>query len=173
MPDLTMLPRGHSVFVDTNIFYFHFTGKSATSTAFFGRVARGEIIAYVNTEVLSDLLHKLMLAEAGTKIGKGLAWQLKKHLSTNRTAIAALPDHQAQFERTLAMGLKVIPITKTLLIDTKQERSTYGLMTNDSLHLGTMNRRSVPLTDIATHDSDFGHIPTITMWEPQDIARGT
>jgi len=63
MPDLATLPFGTSVFVDTIIFDLHFRNKSATCTAFVERIARGEISAFVNTQVLSDLLHKLMLAE--------------------------------------------------------------------------------------------------------------
>jgi hypothetical protein len=64
MPDLATLPRAASVFVDTNIFDLHYQGRSATCSAFMARVASGEVTAYVNTHVLSDLLHKLMLAEA-------------------------------------------------------------------------------------------------------------
>jgi len=112
-----------------------------------------------------------MLVEAVDRgiIKKAQAIQLKQHLLSNRNAIASMPDHQTHFENTLAIGLKVLRITKRLLVDTKHERSQHGLMTNDSLHLGTMNRHSAPLADIATHDSDFGHIPAITVWEPRDV----
>ncbi len=172
MPDLAVLPQGSSIFVDTNI-YLHFTGNSVTCTAFFNRIARGEIIAYVNTEVLSDLLHKLMLAEAFNKglVKKAHAILFKKHLQSNRNALSIISDNQRQFEDTLSIGLKVIRITKNLLIETKNERSAHGLMTNDSLHIGTMNRNNVPLKNIATYDGDFSHISTITIWAPQDVVK--
>lgn len=171
MPDLATLPNGAHVFVDTNIFYLHFQGKSATCTAFFNRIANGQVTAYVNTEVLSDLIHKLMLAEAFAKgiIRRQKACDLKSYLASDRTCIACMPDHQGQFENTLGMGLKVLPVTKRLLIDTKSERTTHGLMTNDSLHLGSMIRRSVAVSDIATQDGDFIHIPDITVWRPEDV----
>ena len=171
MPDLAALPAGTRVFVDTNIFDLHYRGKSATCSAFISRVAQGEVVAYVNTQVLSDLLHKLMLAEAYAKglISKRQASVLKARLQANRTLAARLTDYQTQFENTLAIGLRVLPISRKILVETKVERTRHGLMTGDSLHLGNMNRHSTPLQDIITHDSDFAHIPGLTVWEPMDV----
>ena len=157
MPDLAALPVGTRVFVDTNIFDLHYRNKSATCSAFITRVARGEVVAYVNTQVLSDLLHKLMLAEAYAKglITRRQASALKTRLQADRALAATLTDYQEQFEATLAIGLKVLSINRKMLIETKVERITHGLMTGDSLHLGNRNRHSIPLRDIVTHDSDL------------------
>jgi hypothetical protein len=51
----------------------------------------------------------------------------------------------------------------------KMERTTHGLMTGDSLHLGNMNRHRVPLRDIVTHDGDFAHVLSLIVWEPMDV----
>lgn len=171
MPDLAALPDGTSVFVDTNIFDLHYRGKSVTCSAFMTRVARGEIVAYVNTQVLSDLLHKLMLAEAQAKgiIAKRQASILKERFKADRTIAGRLTDYQSHFEDTLAIGLKVFRITRELLVETKLERITHCLLTGDSIHVGNMNRHNQPITDIATHDGDFGHIPGLTVWEPMDV----
>ncbi len=82
MPDLSLLPDGASVFVDTNIFDLHFQGKSLACTNFFARVVNEEIDAYVNVQVLADLLHKLMTAEAFTNhcINSRNASKLKDYL---------------------------------------------------------------------------------------------
>src|SRR6266568_1463493 len=162
MPDLATLPRGTSVFVDTNIFHFHFQNKSPSCTAFLNRIAFGDVIAFVNTQVLSDLLHKLMFAEAIARqcVGSTNPQELKKYLKKQRGQENPLKDYQQQFEAIIAIGLHVLPITENLLVDTKVEREQYYLMTGDSLHLGTMNRRKikrrkVPLQDIVTSDADF------------------
>jgi len=63
------------------------------------------------------------------------------------------------------MGIRVKPITRRLLLDTKAERQKHGLMTGDSLHVGSMNRHSSPIIHIATKDGDFGHINGLTVWE--------
>jgi predicted nucleic acid-binding protein len=173
MPDLALLPMHTRVFVDTNIFDMYYRGKSATCTAFIDRVARGEVVAYVNTQVLSDLLHKLMLAEAYAKgiFTKRQASSLKGSLKTNRGLAAKLTDYQTQFENTLAVGLRVLRISTKTLVETKAERTAHGLMTGDSLHLGNMNRHRVPLQDIVTHDSDFGHVPGLIVWEPMYVVQ--
>ena len=171
MPDLAALPAGTRVFVDTNIFDLHYRGKSATCSAFVNRVAQGEIVAYVNTQVLADLLHKLMLAEAYAKglISRRQASALKAKLKADRALAIRLTDYQTQFENTLAIGLRVLRISQKILVETKVERAAHGLMTGDSLHLGNMNRHPVPLQDVVTHDSDFAHIPGLTVWEPLDV----
>ncbi len=176
MPDLTLLPSGTSVFVDTNIFDLHFQGKSLSCTNFLTRIANGEVDAYVNTQVLADLLHKLMTAEAYVKhcINRRSAFELKDCLRKCRGKPLPLGDYQAQFEKALAFGLRALPINEKLLVETKIERTNFYLMTGDSLHLGCMNRRTVkrrkvPLHDIVTYDSDFAHIPGLTVWGPTDV----
>ena len=140
MRDLIAIPNGTQVFVDTMIFYLHFQGRSAACTALINRIAQGEIKAYVNTQVLSELLHKLMLAEAYSKgfIRDRKAAMLKKALAIDRSIAANLLDYQLQFEDILAIGLEVLPVTSELLVDTKVERKTHGLMTGDSLHNETL-----------------------------------
>lgn len=176
--NLVDVPAGSRVFVDTNIFFYHFRGDSAACTRFIGRIINGEIIGYVNTEVLSDLLHKLMLLEAfNEKIIRSMkAVELKECFSRNRATAATLSKCEEDFKSVTKMGLIILPINKRLLISTKNERTKYGLLTTDSLHLGTMNRcrangQKMPLTNIATHDGDFAHIPDVTVWKPMDISK--
>jgi len=171
MPDLAQLPSGQTVFVDTNIFTLHYRNKSATCTAFIGRIAQGEVTAFVNTQVLSDLLHKLMLVEAVAKgfIQRTRASDLKQCFQNNRGIAAQLRDYQTQFEDTVAIGLQVLRISTKILVDTKAERTSHALLTGDSLHLGTMNRHLPVINDIVTHDGDFRHIPGLTVWQPMDV----
>lgn len=171
MPDLATLPSGTSVFVDTIILDLHFRNRSATCTAFVERIARGEISAFVNTQVLSDLLHKLMLAEAQLKglIPHRSAKELRDKLTTDRTIMGNLTDYQVQFENTLAIGIRVLSVTGKLLRESKKERVTHGLMVGDSLHLCNMNRCAAPICNIVTNDGDFNHITNIVVWEPMDV----
>ncbi len=171
MPDLVSLPRGTLVFVDTNILDLHFKGRSVSCSTFISRIAQREVTAYVNTLVLSDLMHKMMLAEAYTKnlIPRPTASVLKAHLWRNRTDAALLVDYQTQFNNTLAIGLKVLSVTKDTLTRTFPTRSLHALLTTDSLHLGCMARHRVQLTNIVTYDGDFSHIPGITVWSPSDV----
>ncbi len=170
--DIAVLPTGSQVFVDTNIFYLSYRVKSLTCKRLIQRIQDGEIVAYVNLQVLSDLLHKLMLAEAFQKgYIKGInATQLKDWLTKNRSLSYTLTDYQNHFEQLLTdLKLKVLPMDEILLKDTKKERVDYGLMTGDSLHLGNMKYHHPPLTDLVTFDNDFDHISGLTIWKPMDV----
>lgn len=169
--DLAGLPNGTRVFVDTNIFYLHFLGKSAACTALIQRIQTGDVPAYVNSRVMLDLLHKMMLVEALQRgfIGKLRAEKLKEWLARNRALAGQLTDYQTQFDSILSLGIGLLRTTKQLLKDTKAERSAHALMAGDSLHLGSMNRHKPVIANLATNDSDFDHVPAVTIWKPMDV----
>ena len=78
---LAELRDGDRVFIDANIFIYHFGGRSPQCKTFLERCARREPLGYTATPVLAEVLHRLMVAEA---ITKGLV--------TSKTAvIRALP----------------------------------------------------------------------------------
>ena len=174
--DLADIPDGTRVFVDTNIFVYHFLGKSVSCTSFVNRVARRDIQAFVNSRVMLDLLHKLMLADAiamGVNIvgmdGDTRPWKLERWLSKDRSRGALLMGYQSHFEAAFSMGIDLIRTTKDLLIETRHERLTFGLMAGDSVHMGCMLRYAPPIVDIATNDDGFAHVPTVTIWKPVDV----
>ena len=61
------VPRGCRIFVDSNIFIYHFLGQSETCKAFLERVENQEIRAYTSTVVIAETLHKLMITEVAEK----------------------------------------------------------------------------------------------------------
>ena len=46
-------------------------------------------------------------------------------------------------------------------------RSSYGLLTNDSLILAAMSDYGID--SLATRDGDFDHVPTLTVYKPTDV----
>ena len=167
--NLTALPSGSRIFVDTNIFSLHFSGQSVSCTALIQRITFGQVEAFVNSRVLLDLIHKLMLKEAEGKnyISRARASELRAWLSGNRSNGALLSDYHSYFEKVLELGLRYIHTTEKLLVDTKSERETHGVMAGDSLHLGCMRRRSI--ANIVTNDGDFDHISHVNIWKPLDV----
>ncbi len=169
--DLATVALHSNIFVDTIIFDLHFKSRSIACSALMRRIALGEVNAYVNTQVLSDLLHKSMCAEAFKKslITSANHQKLKKLFVRDRTSALQLTDYQQQVEDVLTFGVKVLRISRKTIIESKHERSSYVLMTGDSLHIHTMTNHSVPLTNIVTDDGDFAHIASLTVWQPQDV----
>ena len=60
---------GDRVFIDANIFIYHFGGRSLECKAFLERCARRLLLGYTATPVIREVLHRRMIAEA---IAKGL-----------------------------------------------------------------------------------------------------
>jgi predicted nucleic acid-binding protein len=61
-----MLPNiksGKKIFVDPNIFVYHFLGVNDSATDFIQRCEQREIIAYTSSIVIAEVLHRLMIAE--------------------------------------------------------------------------------------------------------------
>jgi len=169
MPDLATLPSEATVFVDTIIFDLHYRGKSAECERFLRRVAAGDVTAYVNTLVLTDLMHKLMLADAFQQgiIAERSAKKMREALNGDRSLAAKLVDCHQQFRATLRIGLRVRQITKDLLVRSQVHRQGQALLTGDSLHLETMLR--VGVLNVVTYDSDFANVAGITVWSPTDV----
>ena len=66
------IPTGEIVFIDANIFYYHFVSLPELSIAcksFLHRIEQGEITGVTATVVLAEAQHKVMLAEAVQKYG--------------------------------------------------------------------------------------------------------
>ncbi|MGH9941831.1 MAG: type II toxin-antitoxin system VapC family toxin [Pyrinomonadaceae bacterium] len=78
-------------------------------------------------------------------------------------------DCQQNISDVLAFGVKVLNISRRTIIESVYERQAYGLMTNDSVHLHTIANHRIPLSNLVTQDSDFAHIPTLTVWQPRDV----
>jgi predicted nucleic acid-binding protein len=170
--DIDALARNTRVFADTNIFDLYYRQKSKSCLTFMERLRTGDVYAYVNTQVLSKLIHKLMLAEAYQKgyIKRANAKQLKDWLTNNRDQGATLVTYQQQIEDLLTQAhVKVLHMNRELVIETKLERVVYGMMTSESLQLGNMNRCKPMLTNIVSTSSEFEHIQGITVWKPMDV----
>ena len=61
---LTSLPQGTDVFIDANIFIYAFGRQSRQCRDLLVRCAREEVFAITTLEVIHEVTHRLMLAEA-------------------------------------------------------------------------------------------------------------
>jgi len=64
---LLELPAGQTVFIDANIFIYHFTGLSQECSSFLERCERGELWGVTAVHIILEVLHRLMMIEAVTK----------------------------------------------------------------------------------------------------------
>jgi predicted nucleic acid-binding protein len=164
--DLNDLPNGASVFIDANIFVYHFTGLSQECRDLLERSERGEIVSVTGAHVILEVLHRLMAIEA---VSKGLITpgQPAKKLKRNPKAIRALCDYNRCVDDIRRLGVRIYPVTLKQIRSSETIRVAYGLMTNDSVTVAMMFNYAV--TNFASLDSDLKNVPGLKVYQPTDI----
>jgi len=164
--DIKSIPAGSRCLVDSNIFIYHFAGLSADCTDLMVRIGAYELQGVVTTTIISEVLHRRMLAEA---LAKGLitAGQPLKKLKANPQIVQSLSDYATEMDKILQLPFEVIEVAKQDIKASFALRQSYGLFVNDSINLAGATRNGV--TDIVSHDSDFQRAPIINLWMPTDL----
>ena len=111
---LAELLDGHSVFIDADIFIYHFGRHSPQCKAFLERCARRELLGYTSTPVLAEVLHRLMVAEA---IMKGLvtAKTAVRKLGETPDLVKQLTQYQDDVNKIPQMNITVLALTSEIV----------------------------------------------------------
>src|SRR5262249_7979854 len=93
--DLATLPAGTRIFIDANIFIYHFTHVPLTAacTAFLQRVETGDVRGVTSVVVLAEVAHRLMILEAIRTSGVPSRTAVKQ-LKENPTLISQLSHYK-------------------------------------------------------------------------------
>ena len=127
-------------------------------------VESGEIMGYIPTIVLNELLHRLMIAEV---IKRGFARNTKdaiKVLKRDKSIIPSLDICWEELDRIFEMRFTILkekPDTfeESILISRK-----YSLLAKDA-YIASF-ARSYGITNVATNDRDFERTPWLNVWKP-------
>lgn len=163
---LAEIPAGSSVFVDANVFVYHFVGQSEDCSSFLARAEHGELHAFTGQISVLEVAHRLMMLEA---IEQGLATtpnpaarlarqpQLVRRLSKYYFSLLAIPR----------FGIEVLPIPQDFVTAGQEFRQSHGLLVNDSLV--PMHMRQAGLSILASADDAFDQIPGVRRFAPADV----
>ena len=161
------IPTGEIVFIDANIFYYHFVSLPGLSIAckhFLHRIEQGEITGVTATVVLAEAQHKVMLAEAVQKYA--LSPQgLVRRLTQTTGLLAGLSHHRIVPSTVVAMHVRIEPLTMAILQQAADLSVTHELLTNDAALLAHM--QALGITHPATNDDDFNKVTGITGGKPR------
>ena len=166
MRTLSQIPLGSKVFIDANIFIYHFGGDGNISdacTEFLLRVEERDVEAFTSTIILSEVLHRLMIVEAIEKYElplRGIVRYLKEHPDI----VMTLEKYSIAPEKIYQMNVAILAVTLQDFLGSRGIRDSYGLLTNDSTSVSIMERFGI--TDIATNDSDFERVSGVRIWKP-------
>ncbi|MBI4674971.1 MAG: PIN domain-containing protein [Chloroflexi bacterium] len=163
---MTDLQSGERVFIDANIFVYHFGGKSLECRAFLERCARREIEGYTSAFILAEVLHRLMVAEAiqqSLVTGKNAV----KNLAEKPELVKQLHQYNVNVRHLLEMNLTIVSLTPEIIAASEAIRTSEGLLTNDSLVVGTM--RELEIINLASADDGFVGVTGLQVYKPADI----
>ena len=164
--DVAALPSGSRVFIDANIFIYHFTHVPLTAacTKFLQRVEIGDIEGIASVITLAEVAHHLMILEA-IQIHGLFPHAAVRKLKENPALVQQLSHDKVVTETVPAFNVVVETITSTHLRTAQGLSGACGLLTNDSLTAAVM--QSLALTDLASNDPDFSLVPALTGWQPR------
>jgi predicted nucleic acid-binding protein len=165
---LPELPAGQTVFIDANIFIYHFTGLSQECSGFLERCERGDLWGITAVHILLEALHRLMMIEAVTK-GLVTSGNVARKLRKKPNVVKQLADYQTQTEAILEMGIEVVGLTSDFLKSSYPYRCRDGLLVNDSLTTAVMEAEGI--LDLATANCDFTRVEELRVYRPMDLAK--
>jgi predicted nucleic acid-binding protein len=159
------LPAGTHVFIDANIFIYAFLGHSNQCRDLLGRCATEQVLGITTFEVVNEVTHRMMLAEA---LGTGVIKRDSvRDLQGKWREIAKLTEYWAQTSAIFGLNILVLPSDEGRLHRAQTIRARHGLLTNDSLIAAAMEELGIH--SLATRDNDFDHISDLTVYTPIDI----
>ncbi len=168
MESLTTIPRDSPVFVDSNIFVYHFCyapdqGLSTRTTEFFLRSIRDGLRLFTSTSVLAEVLHRALLYEATAKFDVDPKTTLNK-IQKNPALTKDLTEYHTIPQSIVEFGVNVLSITMETIVASERWRRAYGLFVNDSLIAALMQQHAFKY--LATNDSDFDLITEFVVCKP-------
>ncbi|HHY37849.1 MAG TPA: type II toxin-antitoxin system VapC family toxin [Clostridia bacterium] len=161
------LRPGSSVFIDANIFVYHFSGASSDCTTLLERCASAQLAGLTTTHIVLEVAHRLMLIEAVIK-GIVSPGDVVKKLAAKPEAVAKLTEYSQHVRAISEMGVIVLPVTFELWLAGTTYQQRYGLLTNDSVLVAACLENGCP--NLASYDTAFSRVKEIQLYEPTDIA---
>jgi len=166
---LEHLPDGARVFLDANVFVYHFTGASPTCRDLLRRCEEGLVSGVTSALVLAEVAHRLMMIEAVVR-GLVTPGNVARKLRDRPEVVRGLRDYQANVDAIGWMGLEVLAIDPGAWMRSAEVRSAWGLMVNDSLIVTAC--RDAGIGALASADRDFARVPDLTLYAPADLPGG-
>jgi len=108
---LSDLKDGSSVFIDANIFVYHFSKESkfnSASSIFLERAEKKEIYGFTSIPIIQEVSHRLMILEAVAVLPEVKRKDLVKYLKEHPDIVKKLVTHQGVPGRISSFNLEII-----------------------------------------------------------------
>ena len=160
------IAHGARLYIDANIFVYHFTQDSYECRDMIRRCSRKEIRAFTGTHVLLEVAHRLMMMEA---VDSGLVTpgNVPGKLKRRPDLASQLHEYSDSIQFILNIGIEILQVDADLLRMSADLREQTGLLVNDSVSLAMMQCHRIPA--IATNDRDFQRVNWLEVHLPSDL----
>jgi len=161
------LPKGSTVFIDTNIFLHHAFDINLISIEFLKRIEKGTVKAYTSALVAEELFFKLLMQQASNFLKSVSVEKVKTLLKDerNREKIFESIFKYLKYIDTLQnLGLKILEIRDKDLDVAIHLAKKWGIITADAFHLAVMQRKGI--VQLVSDDCDFERVKDVTLWRP-------
>ena len=157
---------GATVFIDANVFIYHFTGTSSECTQLLAHCESGRLHGVTSALVLAEACHRLMTIEA---VERKLvpAGNVVRKLTRRPDLIRQLSTYETAIESIPAMDIEVSGLSWEIVMNGLRLQRRYGLLTNDSLIVSAMLHSGIRL--LATADRRLAAIDEIETLMPNHI----
>jgi len=163
---LDAIPKAARIFIDSNVFIYHFTGRSEQCRRLLLRCEEGDVKGLTSVVVLAETTHRLMMIEAAVA-GLVSPGNMVAKLRAKPELVHGLRIGQAQIERIPLMGVEVLPLHLSGLLEAARLRQSHGLLTNDSLVAAASIASGAQ--GLASADADFERVRELKLYRPGDL----
>lgn len=164
---LTEIADGDAVFVDANVFIYHFTGRSDDCSILLERVESGRVRGFTGQVSVLEVAHRLIVLEAAER-GLTPAANPAARLAGRPELVRELSKYYFSVLSIDRLGFDILPLPIDFLTASQEFRQRYGLLVNDSIVPALM--RQAGLSILASADAAFDRIPEIRRFAPADLS---
>jgi uncharacterized protein len=161
------IPPGTALFIDANIFLYKILDHrkyAEPCSNLLKEIRRGRYSGVISVLVCSEVFHRVMLAEVTERHDLDPR-HVARYLKDNPEEIKELTAARSAIETIKQIeNLKVVGLEEDSTGLFLEYSRTYGLLSNDALHLATMKQEGI-LT-LASNDRDFERVEWVKQWRP-------
>jgi len=164
---LELLPSGSKIFIDTNIFLYDILGYTkfqSACLAFLQKMEGNAYSAVTSTQVLNEVIFKLILAEITKKYGLRRENEAIRLIKERAETISSLTQVWKDYAAIRAYPLTIYSIDQATMDMAINLSSRFGLLISDATHVAIMKAQGI--ANIATNDRDFGRVNGIVIYKP-------
>jgi len=164
---LSELEDSSSIFIDANIFIYHFSKESKFnpgSTSFLERIEKRKIIGVTSISVVQEATHRMMIIEASNILKEIKSKDIVKYLKAHPDIVKKLAEHHSIPENIVLFNLEIISPEIATIKRSQNMKRRYGLLSNDVLSLQI--REDLKINNLASNDSDFERVNFIRLYKP-------